>query len=129
MISLRDTDRRSPFAHPPRPAVRPILEFAMPLTRGEIVGHDIERMAFKFTMLNGAEVVNCQISDAALDDLAGMKGTESFARQAQFVSLRDTVERIASDLFDKKASPNGSVVRIFSKHVLNHQRQSPEINR
>lgn len=89
----------------------------MPLTRGEIVGHDIERMAFKFTMLNAAEVVNCQISDAALDDLAGMKGTESFARQAQFVSLRDTVERIASELFDKRPSPNGSVLRIFSKHV------------
>lgn len=44
----------------------------MPLTRGEIVGHDVERMAFKFTMLNAAEVVNCQISDAALDDVAGI---------------------------------------------------------
>jgi hypothetical protein len=90
----------------------------MPLTRGEIIGHDIERMAFKFTMLNGVKVVNCQISDAALDDLAGVKGTESFARQAQFVSLRETVEGIASELFDKKLGPDGSVVRIFSKHVL-----------
>jgi hypothetical protein len=90
----------------------------MPLTRGEITGHDIERMAFKFTMLNGEEVVKCQISDAALDDLAGMKGTESFARQAQFLSLRDTVEGIASELFAKRLGPEGSVVRIFSKHVL-----------
>jgi Protein of unknown function (DUF1488) len=90
---------------------------AMPLTRGEIVGYDSERMVFKFTMLNATEAVNCQISYAALDDLAGLKGTEAFARQAQFVSLRDTVERIASELFDKELRPNGSVIRIFSKHV------------
>jgi hypothetical protein len=43
----------------------------MPLTRGEIVGYDSERLAFKFTMLNAGEIVYCQISDAALDELAG----------------------------------------------------------
>ena len=89
----------------------------MPLIRGEIVGHDNERLAFKFTMLNAAVAVNCQISDAALDQLAGMKGTEGFARQAQFLSLRDTVERIASDLFDKNGRLDGSVVRIFTRHL------------
>lgn len=89
----------------------------MPLTRGEIVGHDQHRLAFKFTMLNDGEVVSCQISDAALDSLAGMVGTEGFARQAQFLSLRDTIEQIASDLFDRHMSLNGSVIRIFAKHV------------
>ena len=68
-------------------------------------------------MLNAGNVVNCQISDAALDRLAGMKGTESFARQAQFLSLRDAVERIASDIFDKDARFAGFVVRIFTKHL------------
>ncbi len=89
----------------------------MPLTRGEIVGYDDERLAFKFTMLNNSEAVSCQISDAALDELAGMKGTENFARQAQFLSLRDTIERLASDLFDQEARMSGYVVRIFAKHV------------
>ena len=89
----------------------------MPLTRGEIVGYDQDRLAFKFTMLNNGEVVSCQISDAALDNLAGMVGTESFARQAQFLSLRDAIERMASDLFDKQPHLNGSIIRIFTKHV------------
>jgi hypothetical protein len=62
-------------------------------------------------------VVNCQISDAAMDKLAGMKATESFARQAQFLSLRSTVEQIASDLFDQEVRMNGYAVRIFTKHI------------
>jgi hypothetical protein len=89
----------------------------MPLTRGQIIGHDIKRLTFTFTMLNDGVVVACQISDAALDQLAGMKGTESFARQAQFRSLRGTVEWIASRLFEKEPRVTGQVVRIFTKHV------------
>ena len=75
----------------------------MPLTRDRILGHDNERLAFRFTMLNAADTVECQISDAALDELGGVKGTESIARQAQFLALRDAVEGIASDMFDKGA--------------------------
>ena len=41
----------------------------MPLTRDRIIGHDNERLAFKFTMLNDDETVECQISDAAMDEL------------------------------------------------------------
>ncbi|MES1149101.1 MAG: DUF1488 family protein [Bradyrhizobium guangdongense] len=89
----------------------------MPLTRDKIIGHDIERLAFRFTMLDNNETVQCQISDAAMDDLAGMKGTETSARQAQFISLRDTVERIASDLYDEAPRFKGYVVRIFTKHL------------
>ena len=51
-------------------------------------------------MLNGEEVVQCQISDAAMDELAGMEATESRARHAQFLSLRSAMEQIASDIFD-----------------------------
>jgi len=89
----------------------------MPLTRGRVVGHDGERLAFKFTMLNGEETVDCQISDAAMDELAGVKGTESLARQAQFVAMRDAVERIASDMFDAAPPVKGYVIRIFTKHI------------
>jgi hypothetical protein len=90
---------------------------SMPLTRGQIVGHDTERLAFRFTMLNDGETVQCQISDAAMDELAGMKGTENTARQRQFLSLRDTIERIASDLFDEAPTIQGYVIRIFTKHL------------
>ena len=89
----------------------------MPLIRGRIVGHDSERLAFKFTMQNGDETVECQISDAAMDELAGVKGTESIARQAQFLALRDAVERLASDIFDEAPRVRGYTVRIFTKHI------------
>lgn len=89
----------------------------MPLTRDRIVGHDRERLAFRFTILSDGDVVQCQISDAAMDELAGMQGTESSARQAQFTSLRETIERIASDLYDEAPRSKGYVVRIFVRHL------------
>jgi len=88
----------------------------MPLTRGKIVGYDTERLAFGFTMQNDGETVECQISDAAMDELAGVRGTPSLARQAQFLALRDAIEKIASDLFDVGVV-KGSAIRIFTKHV------------
>ena len=94
----------------------------MPLTRDRIIGHDTERLAFRFTMLHGADVVECQISDAAMDELAGTKGTESMARQGQFVAFRDPVEAIASDMFDRMSVVKGRVIRIFTKDV---QKQPP----
>jgi len=89
----------------------------MPLVRHEILGHDEERLAFRFSMLNDDQIVLCQISDAALDQLAGMKGTENVARMAQFLSLRETIEQTASRLFDERPALRGSVVRIFSRHI------------
>jgi hypothetical protein len=93
------------------------MGISMPLTGGQIVGHDNERLAFAFTMMNDGETVQCQISDAAMDDLAGTKGTPSIARQAQFVTHRDAIERIASDLYDQAPRVKGYVVRIFTKHI------------
>jgi hypothetical protein len=52
-----------------------------------------------------------------MDELADAKGTLSVARQAQFVAHRDTIERIASDLYDKAPRIKGYVVRIFTKHI------------
>ena len=89
----------------------------MPLTRDTIVGHDPERLAFRFTMLNEGKLVPCQISDAAMDELAGAIGTEDSARQAQFFALRDNIEEIASELFEQLPPVEGYVVRIFTKHI------------
>jgi hypothetical protein len=94
----------------------------MPLTRDRIIGHDNERLAFRFTMRNAPDTVECQISDAAMDELGGVKGTESIARQAQFLALRDAVESIASDMFDRVPVIKGRIIRIFTKHV---QKPSP----
>jgi hypothetical protein len=91
--------------------------FLMPLTRDTIIGHDPERLAFRFSMMSDGDVVQCQISDAAMDELAGMHGTESSARLAQFLSLREMIERIASDLYDEAPRVRGYVVRIFTKHL------------
>jgi hypothetical protein len=90
---------------------------SMPLTAGQIVGHDSERLAFAFTMMNDGETVQCQISDAAMDELAGTKGTLGIARQAQFVTHREAIEKMASDLYDEAPRFKGYVVRIFTKHV------------
>ena len=89
----------------------------MPLMRGRIVGYDAEPMAFQFTMLNKDETVECTISGAAMDELAGKKGTLPAEREAQFLLLRDAIERIASDNFDHDRIAPGGVVRIFAKHV------------
>jgi len=89
----------------------------MPLTRGRIGGHNAERLAFTFTMLHGEEEMECQISDAAMDELAGTKGTESIARQGQFVVHRNTIEKIASEIHDANPHVRGATIRIFAKHV------------
>jgi hypothetical protein len=72
--------------------------------------------------MNDGETVQCQISDAAMDELAETKGTQSIARQAQFVAFRATIERMASDLLDKVPRIKGYVVRIFSKHIQGARR-------
>ena len=96
----------------------------MPLTRGQIIGYDTERLAFAFTMMNDGETVHCRISDAAMDEVAEAKGTPSIARQAQFVAHRDTIEQIASELYDKAPHIKGYVVRIFTKHIRGPRRAS-----
>jgi len=97
----------------------------MPLMRGQVVGYDPHRMMFEFTMVSTtAASVVCRISSAALDELAGQKGTRPADREAQFMSFRDIIEQIASDIFDfvpddlgdRDVAP-GSRVQIFAKHV------------
>jgi hypothetical protein len=90
----------------------------MPLERGRIIRYDADRMAFEFTMIDMAQgkakIVNCKISSIAMDQLAGIKGTVPSKREAQFMSMRDEMERIASDLFDAAGS------KPFQIHIFHH---------
>jgi hypothetical protein len=76
----------------------------MPLMRGRIVGYDAERMTFQFTMLNAGETVECC-----------KRGLLPAQREAQF--LREEIERIASDIFDRDTIVRCAVVRVFAKHI------------
>ena len=90
----------------------------MPLARGQIVGYDANLMIFEFTMVKAdATSVVCQVSNAAMDELSGKKGTRPTEREAQFIRLRDAIERIASDNFDDDSTVRGPVVQIFAKHI------------
>ncbi|MBR0819077.1 DUF1488 family protein [Bradyrhizobium liaoningense] len=89
----------------------------MQLTRGRPLRYDAKRMAFLFTMMHGANSVDCEISSSALDDLDGTKGTLPVQREAQFMRLRQMVERVASVTFERQGQLKGEPVRIFSKHI------------
>jgi hypothetical protein len=84
----------------------------MPLTRGRMVGYNASRMVFEFTMMDdSAHVVGCEISSVAMDQLAGARGKGPLPaeRETQFLQLRDGIERIASDVFDKMPTSGGKV--------------------
>jgi hypothetical protein len=89
----------------------------MPLTRGSPLGYDNERMVFKFEMLNGDEMVQCQISAAAMDELADVKGTQPTDREAQFLRLREQIEHTASTIFGARTTLKGAPLRIFWKDI------------
>ena len=98
----------------------------MPLTRGEAVGYDAVLMVFKFTMRNGAQTVQCEISKAALGDLADRWRGAARDPWAEFEAHRDLIEAITSEQFDEKSNSNQfdsiskketRLVRIFSKHI------------
>jgi hypothetical protein len=109
-LSRQNYQGEAPSGEAPR-------DMSMPLTRGKVLGYDLERLAFRFSMLNDSETVECQISDAAMDELAGVRGNLSTARQAQFLAHRDAIDKIASDLFDAGPSSKSAAVRIFTKHI------------
>ena len=90
----------------------------MPLTRCEAVGYDADLMVFKFTMRNGEQIVQCEISRAALLDLAG-RSTGGAVRDlpAQFEAHRERIEAIASAQFDQTSNEQTRLVRIFAKHI------------
>jgi hypothetical protein len=92
----------------------------MPLTRGRTIGYNVSRMTFEFTMMDDkAKIVDCEISSVAMDQLACTRGMPPAEREAQFLHLRDRIERIASDLFDEM--PTCGKVRVFYHHVRHRE--------
>jgi hypothetical protein len=89
----------------------------MPLTRGKAVGYDADLMAFRFTMRNGQQIVHCQVSVAALSDLAARRRGLTGDLRAEFKTNRELIEDIASGLFDQSSNVETGVISIFSKHV------------
>jgi hypothetical protein len=52
-----------------------------------------------------------------MNHLAGTRGMLPAERKAQFLHLRDRIERIASELFDGMPMLPGGKIRIFCHHV------------
>jgi hypothetical protein len=98
----------------------------MPLTRGMIVGYDVELMTLRFTMVDAsARIIDCAISGSALDQLGDERRSASPAdRQIQFQKHRDTIEELASALFDARVSTRTVLVEIFAKHIRSKQSRS-----
>lgn len=69
----------------------------MPPTRGEAIGYDADLMAFKFTMRNGEQIVQCQISNAALSNLAGRWRGAARDVPAEFEAHRELIEAIGRE--------------------------------
>jgi hypothetical protein len=90
----------------------------MALTRGRIIGYNSDRMMFEFTMKTPDErEVACQISSIAMDYIDGVRGTPPLEREAQFIRLRDAIEKIAADIFRVEGGVHAGIVRIFEKHL------------
>ena len=98
----------------------------MPLTRGMIVGYDVELMTLRFTMVDAsARIIDCAISGSALDQLCGERRSACPAdRQIQFLKHRDTIEVLASTLFDARAKARPVLVEIFAKHIRSGRNRS-----
>ena len=73
----------------------------MPVTRGKAIGYDAKLMMFNFTMRNGEQIVQCQISNAALNVLAD-RGERDLP--AEFEAHRELIEAIASAEFDQTSN-------------------------
>jgi hypothetical protein len=95
--------------------LNPVGEKSVPLLSHRIIGYDVRRMMFDFTMLTpDAMTVGCSISGSAMDRLIGKSGCLPTEREAQFSALRSKIEEIASSIYDLETP---SYVYIFSKHV------------
>ena len=97
----------------------------MPLTRGMIVGYDVELMTLRFTMVDpSTRIVDCAISGARWTTV----WRETLSRPGRSANLvskhRETIEELASPQFDARASARPVLVEIFAKHIRGRQNRS-----
>jgi hypothetical protein len=74
----------------------------MSLTTGVFRAYDSDRMVVLFMMMSGEAEVACAISTVAMDDLERPFKATSMQREAQFLRLRDRIERRAAEKFEER---------------------------
>jgi hypothetical protein len=90
----------------------------MSLGRGQSIGYDGERMAYRFTMMNDTGAVHFEISNAALSDL-GKRWINrgSLDCDQVFQEHRDLIENIAVKLYGTRSHVHFGPIQIFAKHL------------
>jgi hypothetical protein len=86
----------------------------MALTRGSFGGYEFDRMVVMFSMVDGQREITCAVSTSAMDDLEKAERTKPEQREAQFMRLRDQIERRAADKFiarEFEGTPPGIILR------------------
>ena len=68
-------------------------------------------------MLHDGEEVRCQISAVAIDELIGGPRGTHVDREAQFLELREIIERLSAAKFEAGTVTPGSILCIFAKDV------------
>jgi hypothetical protein len=86
----------------------------MALKRGSFSGYDFDRMVVLFSMIDGQREIPCAVSTSAMDDLEKPERIKSEQREAQFMRLRDQIEKRAAFKFLAKefeGTPPGIILR------------------
>ncbi len=86
----------------------------MALTRGSYGGYEFDRMVVLFSMVDGQREIPCAVSTSAMDELEKPERTKSDQREAQFMRLRDRIEKRADQKFlarEFEGTPPGIILR------------------
>jgi hypothetical protein len=86
----------------------------MALTRGSFGGYEFDRMVVLFSMIDEQREIPCAISTSAMDDLEKLERTKPDQREAQFMRLRDRIERRVAQKFaarEFEGTPPGIILR------------------
>jgi Protein of unknown function (DUF1488) len=86
----------------------------MALMRGSFGGFEFDRMVVLFSMVDGQREIQCAVSTSAMDDLEKQERTRPDQREAQFMRLRDQIEKCAACKFlarEFEGTPPGIILR------------------
>ena len=86
----------------------------MALTRGSFGGYEFDRMVVLFSMVDGQREIPCAVSASAMDDLEKPERSKPDQREAQFMRLRDQIEKRAAQKFiarEFEGTPPGIILR------------------
>jgi hypothetical protein len=86
----------------------------MALTRGTFGSYEFDRMVVLFSMVDGIREISCAVSTSAMDELEKAGRIKPDQREAQFMRLRDRIEKRADQKFiarEFEGTPPGIVLR------------------